>query len=70
MTATAKHGTRKPKARLPFDRRKYGRLLARTLPTVIGSEAEYKRAVTEIERLVRKGEALSRVEQHEDRTEE
>lgn len=40
-----------------FDRRKYAALLSRSLPMVITSEAEYDQTLTEIKRLLRKGEA-------------
>jgi HTH-type transcriptional regulator/antitoxin HigA len=39
-----------------IDKRKYGRLLARTLPRAIKTEAENERALREIERLMDKGE--------------
>ena len=40
-----------------FSRRKYAALLSRALPVVIASEAEYEQTLTEIKRLLRKGEA-------------
>lgn len=42
---------------LLFDRRKYAALLSRSLPVVITSETEYDQTLTEIKRLLRKGEA-------------
>lgn len=39
-----------------IDARKYGRLLARVLPSVIESEAEYARLANELERLATRGE--------------
>lgn len=41
------------------DTKKYGRLLARTLPALIETEKEYKRMLAEIESLVDKGDRLS-----------
>ena len=41
------------------DTNKYGRLLARTLPALIGTEREYKRVLAEIESLMDKGDHLS-----------
>ncbi len=38
---------------------KYGRLLAKTLPTVIKTEAENERMLAEIERLMDKGERMT-----------
>jgi HTH-type transcriptional regulator / antitoxin HigA len=38
-----------------FDRRKYGRLLARTLPAVIETEEQNERMLREVERLMDKG---------------
>jgi HTH-type transcriptional regulator/antitoxin HigA len=40
-----------------FDRGKYGSLLSRALPVVITTEAEYDQTLTEINRLLSKGEA-------------
>jgi HTH-type transcriptional regulator / antitoxin HigA len=58
MTAIAK--SRLARRRLPpLDPHKYGRLLARTLPTVIVDDAEYKRAIAMIGALLRKGDILS-----------
>ncbi len=39
-----------------IDRRKYGRLLARTLPRIIKTEEENEQALAEVERLMAKGE--------------
>ena len=39
-----------------FDRRKYAALLSRALPMVITTEAEYDQTISEIKRLLRKGE--------------
>jgi HTH-type transcriptional regulator/antitoxin HigA len=41
----------------PFDRRKYATLLSRALPVVITTETEYDQTISEINRLLRKGEA-------------
>ena len=43
-------------AKKAIDRRKYGRLLARTLPAVIETEAENEHFLTEIEKLIDKEE--------------
>ena len=40
-----------------IDRRKYGRLLARVLPSVIESEAEYTRLTDEFEGLATRNES-------------
>ncbi len=40
-----------------FDRRKYAALLSHALPVVITTEAEYDQTLSEIKRLLRKGEA-------------
>ena len=53
MTVTVK--SRTAQQRTVFDARRYGRLLAQTIPVVIHSAAECKRASTEIDRLLRKG---------------
>ncbi|MEW5979344.1 MAG: helix-turn-helix domain-containing protein [Acidobacteriota bacterium] len=42
-----------------IDKAKYQRLLAKALPTVIDSDAEYERVDAEIGRLLRKGDDLS-----------
>jgi HTH-type transcriptional regulator/antitoxin HigA len=39
-----------------IDRNKYGRLLARTVPTVVQTEKENERLLAEIEKLMAKGE--------------
>jgi HTH-type transcriptional regulator/antitoxin HigA len=39
-----------------IDPHKYGRLLARTLPSVVQTEEENERLLAEIEKLLRKGE--------------
>lgn len=41
------------------DTKKYGRLLARTLPALIQTEREHKRMLAEIESLMDKGDRLS-----------
>jgi HTH-type transcriptional regulator / antitoxin HigA len=41
----------------PFNRRKYATLLSRALPVVIATKTEYAQTITEINRLLRKGEA-------------
>jgi HTH-type transcriptional regulator/antitoxin HigA len=43
--------------------RRYGRLLAKSLPAVIESEEEYERMVSEVEPLFDKGEKLTREEE-------
>ncbi|MEP7337230.1 MAG: transcriptional regulator [Acidobacteriota bacterium] len=82
MTATAKSSGVRPRATQQFDVRKYGRLLARIVPTVIRSEAECQRVEAEIAKLLRKGEQLTPeeerlldllsalVERYEDETED
>jgi HTH-type transcriptional regulator / antitoxin HigA len=40
-----------------FNRRKYAALLSQALPVVIASEAEYDQTISEIHRLLRKGQA-------------
>lgn len=40
-----------------FNRRKYAALLSRAVPVVITTEAEYDQTLSEIKRLLRKGEA-------------
>jgi HTH-type transcriptional regulator/antitoxin HigA len=79
MTVTAKPRSR---ARQQFDERKYGRLLARTVPSVIRNDAECRRAEAEIAKLLRKGANLTPeeerlldllsalVERYEDETED
>ena len=39
-----------------LDERKYGRLLARTLPRAIETESDYERSLEEVNRLMSKGE--------------
>ena len=39
-------------ARRAIDRQKYGKLLARTLPVIIETEAEYEHSLAEIEKLI------------------
>lgn len=41
-------------AKRAIDRQKYGKLLARTLPVIIESEAEYEHSLAEIEKLIDK----------------
>lgn len=55
MTVTVKSHPASQRTRAVFDARRYGRLLAQTVPVVIHSAAECKRASTEIDRLLRKG---------------
>lgn len=43
-------------ANTEFNARKYGRLLARTLPSVIETEEENERMLAEVDRLMSKGE--------------
>ena len=82
MTVAAKPHTARPPARPQFDQRKYARLLARTVPSVIRNEAECRRVEAEIATLLRKGDDLTPeedrlldllsalVERYEDETEE
>jgi hypothetical protein len=49
MIAEAEGGTQTRR----FNKRKYGELLAESVPTVIRSEAEYDRAIKQIERLLK-----------------
>ncbi|MGH9845085.1 MAG: helix-turn-helix domain-containing protein, partial [Blastocatellia bacterium] len=60
MIARAESGTR---PRL-FNKRKYAKLLADSVPTVIRTEAEYDRAIAEIEKLLKKGDRISTEEDH------
>jgi HTH-type transcriptional regulator/antitoxin HigA len=46
-----------------IDSRKYGRLLAKTLPAVIETEKEYERLLAEVKKLLRKGERISAEEE-------
>jgi HTH-type transcriptional regulator / antitoxin HigA len=48
----------------PFDKRKYAKLLTRSAPTVIRTDAEYDRAIAEIEKLLKKGDRISTEEDH------
>lgn len=82
MTATAKPRPAPPRARQQFDERKYGRLLARTVPSVIRNDAECRHVEAEIAKLLRKGDSLTPeeerlldllsalVERYEDETED
>ncbi len=47
-----------------FNKRKYGKLLADSAPTVIRTEAQYDRAIAEIEKLLKKGDRISAEEDH------
>ncbi len=61
--AKAKAGSKRPARRASndktvlFNRRKYASLLSRALPVVITTETEYDQTISEINRLLRKGEA-------------
>jgi HTH-type transcriptional regulator/antitoxin HigA len=46
-------------AKKAIDRQKYGKLLARTLPAVIETDAEYEHFLTEIEKLIDKEDKRS-----------
>ncbi len=83
MTVTVKSRPASQRTRTGFDVRRYGRLLARTVPVAIHTEAECKHAIAEIDSLLRKGsgnlspeeerllDLLSiLVERYEDETEE
>lgn len=82
MTVTVKPRAARSRTRSRFDESKYGRLLARTVPAVIRTEAEYRRVEAEITKLLRKGEGLTPeeerlldllsalVERYEDETED
>lgn len=83
MTVTAKSRTASPRTRAAFDVRRYGRLLAQTVPVAIHNDTECKRAIAEIDKLLAKGaknlspeeerllDLLSTlVEQYEDETED
>ncbi len=82
MTVTVKSHAPRTRARQRFDERKYGRLLARTVPAVIRNEAECERVEEEITKLLRKGDNLTPeedrllellsalVERYEDETED
>jgi len=60
MIAKAEGGTRTR----PFNKQKYAALLAESIPTVIRTEAEYDRAIAEIEKLLKKGDRISAEEEH------
>jgi HTH-type transcriptional regulator/antitoxin HigA len=47
-----------------FNKQKYGKLLAQSVPTVIRTEAQYDRAIAEIEKLLKKGDRISAEEDH------
>lgn len=82
MTATVKPRAARPRTRPRFDEGKYGQLLARTVPAVIRSAAEYRRVEAEIAKLLQKGAHLTPeeerlldllsalVERYEDETED
>lgn len=55
MIAKAESGTQNRS----FSKRKYGKLLADSVPAVIRTEAEYGRAIAEIEKLLKKGDRIS-----------
>ncbi len=46
-----------------FNKRKYGELLAESVPTVVRTEAEYDRAIEQIEKLLKKGDRISAEEE-------
>jgi HTH-type transcriptional regulator/antitoxin HigA len=60
MTANLGGGTQTR----PFNKRKYGKLLADSIPTVVRTEAEYDRAIEQIEKLLKKGDRISAEEEH------
>jgi len=47
-----------------FNKRKYGELLAESVPTVIRTEEEYDHAIEQIEKLLKKGDRISAEEEH------
>ena len=47
-----------------FNKRKYGELLAESVPTVIRTEKEYDHAIEQIEKLLKKGDRISAEEEH------
>ncbi len=55
MTVTVKSRATDQRARPVFDTRRYGRLLAQTVPVAIHSDTECKRAIAKIDNLLRKG---------------
>src|SRR5262245_56921707 len=59
MIAKAEGGTRTRR----FNKRKYGELLAESIPTVIRTEEEYDRAIEQIEKLLKKGDRISAEEE-------
>jgi len=59
MIAKAEGGARPRR----FNKQKYGKLLADSVPTVIRTEAEYDRAIAEIEKLLKKGDRISAEEE-------
>jgi HTH-type transcriptional regulator/antitoxin HigA len=82
MAATVKTTSQASRPRKQIDQRKYGRLLAQTMPAVIHTEAECRRVESEIAKLLRKGDQLTPeedrlldllsalVERYEDETED
>src|SRR5262245_53710465 len=49
---------------ISFNKRKYGELLAESIPTVIRAEQEYDRAIEQIEKLLKKVDRISGEEEH------
>jgi HTH-type transcriptional regulator / antitoxin HigA len=49
---------------ISFNKRKYGELLAESVPTVIRTEQEYDHAIEQIEKLLKKGDRISDEEEH------
>jgi len=47
-----------------FNKRKYGELLAESVPTVIRTEEEYDHGIEQIEKLLKKGDRISAEEEH------
>jgi HTH-type transcriptional regulator / antitoxin HigA len=47
-----------------FNKRKYGELLAESVPTVIRTEEEYDHAIEQIEKLLKKRDRISAEEEH------
>lgn len=43
----------------PFDKRKYGKLLADSIPAVLRTEADYDRTIALIEKLLKKGDRIT-----------
>ena len=56
MIANLEKSTKKSRT---FNKQKYGKLLAATIPTVIRTEPEYDRAIPRIEALLKKGDRIS-----------